>query len=61
LQVHCDAIAIGTSEYFSYMAGGVKDFFDRCFYPTQGKVTGKPCAIFVTHSGGDSLGGQCFS
>ncbi len=48
----CDAIAVGTPDYFSYMAGGVKDFFDRTLYPTKGKVTGKPCAIFVTHGGG---------
>lgn len=48
----CDGIAIGTPDYFSYMAGGLKDFFDRTFYPTQGSVTGKPCAIFVTHGGG---------
>ncbi len=48
----CDGIAIGTPDYFSYMAGGVKDFFDRTFYPTEGKVTNKPCAVFVTHGGG---------
>ncbi len=48
----CDAIAVGTPDYFSYMAGGVKDFFDRTFYPTQGSVTGKPCGIFLTHGGG---------
>lgn len=54
--LNCDAIAVGTPEYFSYMAGGVKDFFDRSFYPTQDKVTGKPCAIFITHGGGDSAG-----
>ncbi len=48
----CDAIAIGTPDYFSYMAGGLKDFFDRTFYPTQGAVTNKPCVIFVTHGGG---------
>jgi flavorubredoxin len=48
----CDAIGVGTPDYFSYMAGGVKDFFDRTFFPTQGKVTGKPCGIFVTHGGG---------
>jgi flavorubredoxin len=50
--LNCDAIAVGTPDYFSYMAGGVKDFFDRSFYPTQDKVTGKPCAIFITHGGG---------
>lgn len=48
----CDGIAIGTPDYFSYMAGGLKDFFDRAFYPTQGEVTDKPCVIFVTHGGG---------
>lgn len=48
----CDAIAIGTPDYFSYMAGGLKDFFDRTFYPTQGEVTGKPCGLFLTHGGG---------
>jgi multimeric flavodoxin WrbA len=48
----CDAIAIGTPDYFSYMAGGLKDFFDRTFYPTRGSVTGKPCGIFLTHGGG---------
>ena len=47
----CDAIIVGTPDYFSYMAGGVKDFFDRTYYPTQGSVTGKPCGIFVTHGG----------
>jgi multimeric flavodoxin WrbA len=48
----CDGIAVGTPDYFSYMAGGLKDFFDRTCYPTEGHVTGKPCAIFVTHGGG---------
>ncbi|MBN2456143.1 MAG: FprA family A-type flavoprotein [Sedimentisphaerales bacterium] len=48
----CDAIAVGSPDYFSYMAGGLKDFFDRTYYPTQGSVTDKPCGIFVTHGGG---------
>jgi flavorubredoxin len=48
----CAALAVGTPDYFSYMAGGVKDFFDRTFYPTQGKVTDKPVGIFLTHGGG---------
>jgi len=61
----CDAIAVGSPDYFSYMAGGVKDFFDRTFYPTQGSVTNKPCGIFVTHGGGgravESVKGICGS
>jgi len=48
----CDVLAVGTPDYFSYMAGGLKDFFDRSFYPTEGKVTDKPVGIFVTHGGG---------
>jgi len=52
--IACDAIAAGTPDYFSYMAGGLKDFFDRSYYPSQGKVADKPCGIFVTHGGGGS-------
>lgn len=59
----CGAIAVGTPDYFSYMAGGLKDFFDRTYYPTQGSVTDKPCGIFVTHGGGgkavDSVQNLC--
>jgi len=47
----CDAIAVGSADYFSYMAGGLKDFFDRTYYPSQGKVTGKPCACFGSAGG----------
>jgi len=28
----CDAVCFGTPGYFSYMAGMLKDFFDRTFY-----------------------------
>jgi len=55
----CDAIAVGSPDYFSYMAGGVKDFFDRVFYPTQGKVTNKPCAVFGSAGGPASVVLQC--
>lgn len=50
--LECDAVAVGSPDYFSYMAGGLKDFFDRTFYPSQGKVTGKPYVAFVTAGGG---------
>lgn len=50
----CDAIALGSADYFSYIAGTLKDFFDRTYYPSQGKVTGKPYAAFATGGrGGD--------
>ncbi|MGO8703061.1 MAG: flavodoxin domain-containing protein [Candidatus Brocadiia bacterium] len=48
----CDAVAMGSYDAFSYMGGGLKEFFDRTFYPTQDAVTGKPYAAFMTHGGG---------
>jgi multimeric flavodoxin WrbA len=50
--LQCDGVAFGSLDAFSYMAGGLKDFFDRTYYPTQGQVTGKPYVAFVTHGGG---------
>lgn len=52
----CDAVAFGSGDYFNYMGGGLKDFFDRSYYPTQGQVTDRPCAAFVTHGGGGRAG-----
>jgi len=49
--LNCDGLALGSPDYFGYMAGGLKDFFDRTYYPTQGKVTGKPCVIFGSAGG----------
>ena len=50
--LECDAVALGSYDAFSYMGGGLKDFFDRAFYPTQGQVTDKPYVAFLTHGGG---------
>lgn len=47
----CDAVALGSPDYFSYIAGGLKDFFDRTYYPVQGKVTGKPYLAFGSAGG----------
>jgi len=49
------ALLIGTPEKFGYMAGAVKDFFDRTFYPAEGKVDGLPFALFVS-AGNDGTG-----
>lgn len=43
----CDALLIGSPENLGYMAGAIKDFFDRTFYPAQGKVDQLPYAVFV--------------
>ncbi len=48
-------LLIGTPEHFGYMAGAVKDFFDRTFYPAQGRVDALPYAIFVS-AGNDGTG-----
>ncbi len=50
-------IAVGTPDYFDYMAGTVKDFFDRTFYPSQSRTKGSltadmPCVFFVSGGAG---------
>ena len=51
----CDGLAIGTPENFGYMSGMIKDFFDRTFYPAQGKVFRKPYVVFIS-AGNDGSG-----
>lgn len=50
-----NAVIFGTPENFGYMSGVMKDFFDRTFYPVQGRVEGLPCAYFVK-GGNDGTG-----
>jgi len=49
------AVLFGTPENFGYMSGALKDFFDRTFYPAQGKVNQLPYALFVK-AGNDGTG-----
>jgi NAD(P)H dehydrogenase (quinone) len=51
-----DGYALGSPDYFSYMAGGLKQFFDDlCLASWAGrKVTEKPYVAFLTHGGGGS-------
>ena len=51
----CDGFILGTPENFGYMSGAIKYFLDRVFYPVEGKVDGKPFAIFV-RAGNDGTG-----
>ncbi|MBW2595653.1 MAG: NAD(P)H-dependent oxidoreductase [Deltaproteobacteria bacterium] len=51
----CDGLVIGTPENFGYMSGAVKNFFDRTFYPAEGKVFRKPYVVFIS-AGNDGTG-----
>jgi multimeric flavodoxin WrbA len=42
-----DALILGTPENFGYMSGMMKDFLERVFYSCEGKVNGRPYALFV--------------
>ena len=51
----CDAVAIGTPNYFSYMAGMVKDFFDRAWPTVREKMADKPYVAFGSYGGGGTI------
>jgi multimeric flavodoxin WrbA len=46
----CDAIVIGTPENFGYMAGAIKDFFERIYYTLLDETPGLPYALYVKAS-----------
>ena len=48
--ISCDAVAFGSPNYFSYMAGLMKDFFDKSLSIRE-KVTGKPSVAFTSGGG----------
>ena len=50
-----DAFILGTPENFGYMSGAMKYFLDRVFYPCEGKLNGRPWAMFV-RAGNDGSG-----
>ena len=50
-----DGLLIGSPEHFGYMAGAVKDFMDRTFYPAENKVDGLPYAVYIS-AGNDGNG-----
>ena len=50
-----DCIAVGTPDYFSYMAGTLKTFMDDIYIAERNGVkgiTGKPIRLFFSHGGG---------
>lgn len=50
-----DGFILGTPENFGYMSGAMKYFLDRVFYPCEGKLNGRPWALFV-RAGNDGTG-----
>ena len=48
----CDVVAFGTPNYFSYMAGMVKDYFDRAWPVIRDKMENKPYVAFGSYGGG---------
>jgi multimeric flavodoxin WrbA len=55
--VDCDGLVIASPEYFGYMAGAVKDFFDRTYETLRGhpRIFRKPYALCIS-AGNDGQG-----
>ncbi|MEZ5500498.1 MAG: NAD(P)H-dependent oxidoreductase [Steroidobacteraceae bacterium] len=51
----CEGLLMGTPEHFGYMSGALKDFFDRTFYPVEGRTEGLPVGLFIS-AGNDGSG-----
>ena len=50
-----DCIAVGTPDYFSYIAGTLKTFMDDIYIAERKGVkdiSGKPVGLFLSHGGG---------
>jgi multimeric flavodoxin WrbA len=57
--LNADGVAVGTPDYFSYVAGTIKTLFDDLYLWDQAgkQVEGKPAALFFSHGGGGGVRG----
>jgi multimeric flavodoxin WrbA len=53
--LHADGYLFATPENLATMAGLMKDFFDRCYYPVLQRIEGRPYAAMVC-AGSDGSG-----
>jgi multimeric flavodoxin WrbA len=56
--VNCDGLALGSPEYFGYMSGMIKDFFDRIYeeaHTREKEIFKKPYVVFIS-AGNDGSG-----
>jgi multimeric flavodoxin WrbA len=59
--VNCDGLAVGSPEYFGYMSGMIKDFFDRSYEEahTRKEIFKKPYVVFIS-AGNDGSGASAW-
>lgn len=55
LLIRADALLFATPECLGSMAGPMKTFFDRCYYPAMGALTGRAYGLLVC-AGSDGQG-----
>jgi len=55
--IWADGVIIGSTENFGYMAGLVKDFLERIYYPCLERTAGLPCTLYI-RAGNDGLGAK---